>query len=84
MKRDHTIRLVGIALLLLIWTEGLFACPVCYGPSDSLMAEGVNAAVLFLLGITGTVLAAFAMFFIYLRKRSRMTLDGKVDFPSVN
>lgn len=79
-----TARILSSVLLVLLFTESLLACPVCYGASDSPMAEGVNAAIFVLLGITGTVLAAFATFFIYLRKRSRMTLDGNVDVPSLN
>ena len=84
MKKTHTVRLFSAVLLVLVLSETLSACPVCYGASDSPMADGVNAAILVLLGITGSVLIAFAAFFVYLRKRSRITLDENVDFPSLN
>jgi maltodextrin utilization protein YvdJ len=51
------------------------ACPVCFGQSDSPMAQGVNMGIFFLLGVVGCVLAAFAVFFVYLARRSRMLAD---------
>jgi hypothetical protein len=51
------------------------ACPVCFGQSDSPMAHGVNMGIFFLLGVVGCVLAAFAVFFVYLVRRSRMLAD---------
>jgi hypothetical protein len=35
------------------------------------MTQGMNMAILSLLGITGGVLVAFGSFFVYLRKRAR-------------
>jgi hypothetical protein len=76
-------------LLLLVFssffmTELAWACPVCYGASDSSTIAGVNFAILALLGVTGSVLAGFASFFLYIRKRSRMALNGSADLPSEN
>ena len=36
------------------------------------MAQGMNMAVVSLLGVTGGVLVAVGSFFLYLRKRARM------------
>ena len=69
---------LGLLALILI-PERVMACPVCYGASDSNIIAGVNLAILALLGITGGVLAGFASFFLYIRKRARMTLNGSVD-----
>jgi len=52
-----------------------FACPVCFGQSDSPMALGTNMAVFFMLGVTGSVLAGFAGFFIYLVRRAKLVAD---------
>ena len=52
-----------------------FACPVCFGQSDSPMALGTNMAVFFMLGVTGSVLAGFAGFFIYLIRRAKLVAD---------
>lgn len=60
------------------------ACPVCYGASDSPMADGVNAAIIFLLGVTGTVLSGVVAFFVYMRKRTKLTLNNGIDYPRTN
>lgn len=52
------------------------ACPVCFGMSDSPMATGMKLALLALLGITVAVLGAFAIFFMYLMRRSRAMAAG--------
>lgn len=74
----------GLAMAVLVFLlipERVLACPVCYGASDSNMIAGVNLAILALLGITGGVLTGFASFFLYIRKRARMTLNDSADLP---
>jgi hypothetical protein len=46
------------------------ACAACYGTSDSPMAQGMNAGILTLLGIIGTVLCGAATFFVFLARRA--------------
>lgn len=46
------------------------ACAACFGKSDSPMAQGMNAGILALLGVVGTVLAGAATFFVFLAKRA--------------
>jgi hypothetical protein len=41
------------------------------------MAWATNAAIFFMLGITGAVLAGFAAFFIYLMRRAKLAADGE-------
>ena len=60
------------------------ACPVCYGVTDASTIAGVNLAIVALLGVTGSVLAGFASFFLFVRKRSRMVLDGSVESSREN
>jgi hypothetical protein len=55
-----------------------FACPVCFGESDSPLAKGVNVGVLFLLGTITAVLVAFASFMIYLARRAKVFADDSV------
>ena len=47
----------------------LLACSVCFGQSDSPLAQGTNMAIFFMLAVTGVMLASFAGFFIYLIRR---------------
>ena len=64
-----------ITIALVAAPRAAFACPVCFGQSDSPMAAGTNMAVFFMLGVTGSVLAAFAGFFIYLMRRAKLPLE---------
>jgi hypothetical protein len=64
-----------LTALMLSVPRVALACPVCFGQSDSPMAQGVNMGIFFLLGVVGCVLAAFAVFFAYLARRSRMLAD---------
>jgi hypothetical protein len=59
-----------IALVLVGAPRPALACPVCFGQSDSPLAVGTNMAIFFMLGVTGSVLAAFAGFILYLKRRA--------------
>ena len=66
-------------LLLLAAPRAAFACPVCFGQSDSPLAWGINMGVFLMLGVTGVVLASFATFFIHLMRRARLAADPTLD-----
>jgi heme/copper-type cytochrome/quinol oxidase subunit 2 len=68
----RVLRMVMIAVALTIAEQSALACPSCYGAPDSQVTNGMNMAIVSLLGITGGVLAGFVAFFVYLRKRARM------------
>jgi len=57
----------------------VLACSVCFGQSDSPLAQGTNMGVFFMLGVTVVMLTAFASFFIYLIRRKRLFADDAVD-----
>ncbi len=57
----------------------ILACSVCFGQSDSPLAQGTNMGIFFMLGITGVMLAAFAGFMIYLNRRKRLFADDVID-----
>ncbi len=66
--------LYGAALLAMLLLGGLQhgqACPVCYGDPQSSITDGLNMAIVSLLGITGSVLAGMGAFFLFLRSRIR-------------
>jgi hypothetical protein len=59
-----------IALVLVGAPRAALACPVCFGQTDSPLAVATNMAIFFMLGVTGSVLAAFAGFILYLKRRA--------------
>jgi Na+-transporting NADH:ubiquinone oxidoreductase subunit NqrD len=60
----------------------ILACAVCFGQSDSPLAQGTNMAIFFMLGVTAVMLAAFASFFIYLIRRKRLFADDVDSVPA--
>jgi len=71
-----------VITLLLAAPHPTWACPVCFGDPNSPMAIGASWGIALLLGVTAGVLAAFAGFFLYLMKRSRMALGERIDLSS--
>ncbi len=51
--------------------NAIIACAVCFGAADSPQFKAMQIGILVLLGVTGGLLAGFATFFLYLRRRSR-------------
>ena len=71
-----------VALLAFAAPRPVLACAVCFGDPNSPMAIGASWGIALLLGVTAGVLAAFAGFFLYLMKRSRMALGERIDLSS--
>ena len=65
-----------LATLFIAAPRAAFACPVCFGQSDSPMAWGTNMGIFLMLGVTVAVLGGFASFFVYLMRRARMFGNG--------
>lgn len=76
MKIAETFATVAfvVALIALFNPASALACGSCYGAADTPATNGMNFAILSMLGITGSVLAALTSFFLYLRKRARLYL----------
>jgi len=68
-----------VAAVALATPKPVLACAVCFGDPNSPMAVGASWGVLLLVGVTAAVLSAFAGFFLYLVKRSRMALGQPVE-----
>ena len=64
-------RKVLLTLAVLAVPRAAFACPVCFGNSDSVALSAARWGVITLLVIIVGVLAAFASFFVYLIRRSK-------------
>lgn len=73
MMNNRRLARLGLVSLLFILTQSLAsACPVCFGAEGDPATEGLNFAILTLLGVTGTVVGGFVSFFLRLKRRSRM------------
>jgi len=85
MKRVTGKLFWSFSILLMMFTQTVSACPVCYADPNSPTSNALGYAIVALLGVTGSVLGAFIGFFLYLRRRAKkMTLNGTVDFPNLN
>jgi len=71
MKMPSGSRTVFLFLLVFLGQSYAVSCPVCFGALDDPATNGMNFAIFTLLGVTGSVLAAFVAFFLRLRKLSR-------------
>lgn len=71
-----------IATTIVLLAGGIFAfphsasaCASCYGAASGPQIEGMNMAIMSMLGIVGLVLSAVASFFLMLRKRLKVLND---------
>ena len=84
-RRSPYRRIASLLILMLVFSlQGMAACPVCFGETESGSEAGVNAAVWLMVGVTGTVLGLFSVLFFKLRRRMKMYMDGTIDVPSHN
>ena len=58
-------------ILFIILFNILVPCAVCYGATDDPMANGMNNAVLFLLGVISFILLSIIGSIIHFYKRSK-------------
>jgi hypothetical protein len=55
---------------LLAMARPALACPVCFGQTDSPLANAMNLGILAMLAVVVAVLAGFASFIVYLNRRA--------------
>lgn len=68
VRHSRTILTFAGAVLLPRLAE---ACPICFGGGDSGLLDGARAGVLAMAGVTVSVLAALARWFLKLRQLQR-------------
>ncbi len=62
----------GTALFVFLLPQVSKACSVCFGvPSEQSIAQGLDLAIVMLIGVTGTVLGGVVSFFIYMSRRGK-------------
>ncbi|MEK7686721.1 MAG: hypothetical protein AAB466_15000 [Verrucomicrobiota bacterium] len=69
-RRTMTTRVVLAGLSLGLFPTHAFACAVCFGKSDSAMAQGMNMGIFSLMAVIISVLVGIAGFFVCLAKRA--------------
>ena len=72
MKKARLLSKIVAALFgtLLLAPSSVWGCAVCFGKSDSAMADGMNFAIVSLLVVIGLVLGVVASFFVFLARRT--------------
>ena len=61
-----------LTAVLLAVARPALACPVCFGESDSPLANAMNLGILVMLGVIGAVLVGFVSFIVHLNRRARL------------
>lgn len=67
---------IACALCLLVAATTSHACPTCYGQAEGPMLDGMNKAILAMIGIVGFVLTGFVALFVSLGRRARAYDEG--------
>jgi len=57
--------------LLLLLVDVVYSCGVCFGDPNSSAVDGMNKAIIFLLGTTGFVLSGVVLSIISIGKKSK-------------
>jgi len=68
-------RILAVAFVLGM-PRAVLACPVCFGQTDSPLANATNMGIIAMLVVVGGVLAGFAAFIFHLNRRARLAADG--------
>jgi hypothetical protein len=61
----------AVATAWLVLPRAAAACATCYGAADSPMTQGMNNAILTLIGVVGLVYVGIGKVFLDFRRRSR-------------
>ena len=65
-------RVLLVAASLVLAPRVALACPVCFGNSDSPLANATNLGIMAMLGVVAAVLSGFAAFIVHLNRRARL------------
>jgi heme/copper-type cytochrome/quinol oxidase subunit 2 len=72
-NRKTLLLITAVTVMVLFGIQQSHACPNCYGDPESPLTDGMNMAIVSLLGVTGGVLSGVVGFFLYLRRRFRLS-----------
>jgi hypothetical protein len=71
--------LATAALVTIGGGTSLLACPACFGAEETTMVGGTKLGVLAMLGVLLAVQGGFVAFFVYLRRRSKLSAEIELD-----
>lgn len=76
--------MAGVAVVAL---QGMLAiraeaCAACFGRTDSPLAHGMNAGILTLLAVIGTMLGLIASFFVFVSRRAARLAESGPEVSS--
>ena len=57
----------------------LLACTMCFAAEETSMIDGTKLGVLVMLAVLLAVQGGFVAFFLYLRKRAKLSADVELD-----
>ena len=63
--------LITLVLMLALLPEVSYACATCFGNPNAAATQGMNKAIIAMLGVTGTVLGGFGSSIYVLNRRAR-------------
>jgi hypothetical protein len=83
VKKLRNLSYLGLSLALLMVSQPVWACAVCFGDPNSPMVKSANTAILFLLAVIGSLLGGFAGLFLYWGKRARRQAPTSAPFSAL-
>jgi hypothetical protein len=79
LHRGMTRACTTAAALVIGSGSSAFACPVCFGATETSMIDGAKLGIIVLLAVTLAVQGGFLGFFLYLRKRAKRIAEIDLD-----
>ncbi len=77
-RRKFVLALAAFAMV--VGATSAFGCTVCFGESDHPIVKGLEASVIFLVGVTYSLLGGgVASFFLLRRRARRLAEQGSTD-----
>ena len=73
------ILLTSFIFTILLFPETVFACATCYGNPNAAATQGMNKAILAMLGITGGVLGGIGSSIVVLHRRAKKYANSLKD-----
>ena len=71
--------IIALVICLIFFPEVSYACATCFGNPNSVATQGMNKAIIAMLGITGGVLGGVGSFIFVLRRRAKRYANSLID-----